>query len=99
MENTKSHASLSLDLDHQWSYMKTHGDPGWESFPSYLDTAVPRILYFLAERNLKITFFFVGQDAALEKNHDGATASGFPWARFQHLAGDDGGVSAAGLLV
>ena len=69
MENTKSHASLSLDLDNQWSYMKTHGDPGWESFPSYLDTAVPRILDFLAERNLKITFFVVGQDAALEKNH------------------------------
>lgn len=69
MENNKSHASLSLDLDNQWSYMKTHGDSGWESFPSYLDMAVPRILDFLAGRNLKITFFVVGQDAALEKNH------------------------------
>ena len=63
-------ASISLDLDNQWSYMKTHGDAGWESFPSYLDVAVPRILSFLKERNLKITFFIVGQDAALEKNHD-----------------------------
>ena len=36
------YASLSLDLDNQWSYMKTHGDAGWQSFPSYLDTAVPR---------------------------------------------------------
>ena len=62
-------ASLSLDLDNQWAYMKTHGDAGWESFPSYLDVAVPRILDFLKERNLKITFFIVGQDAALEKNH------------------------------
>jgi len=62
-------ASLSLDLDNQWAYMKTHGDAGWESFPSYLDLAVPRILAFLKERNLKITFFIVGQDAALEKNH------------------------------
>ncbi len=34
--------SLSLDLDNQWSYMKTHGDAGWESFPSYLDLVVPR---------------------------------------------------------
>ena len=34
-------ASISLDLDNQWSYMKTHGDPGWESFPSYLDAFVP----------------------------------------------------------
>jgi len=62
-------ASLSLDLDNKWSYMKTHGDSGWESFPSYLDVIVPRVLDFLRERNLKITFFVVGQDAALEKNH------------------------------
>ena len=61
-------ASLSLDLDNQWSYMKTHGDAGWELFPSYLDVVVPRILAFLKERDLKITFFIVGQDAALEKN-------------------------------
>ncbi len=63
-------ASLSLDLDNQWSYMKTHGDAGWESFPSYLDIVVPRVLAFLEERSLKITFFIVGQDAALEKNRN-----------------------------
>ncbi|HEY8266011.1 MAG TPA: polysaccharide deacetylase family protein [Steroidobacteraceae bacterium] len=62
------YASLSLDLDNQWSYMKTHGDAGWQSHPSYLDVVVPRILAFLAERRLTITFFIVGQDAALEKN-------------------------------
>ncbi|MCP4360268.1 MAG: polysaccharide deacetylase family protein [Chloroflexi bacterium] len=61
-------ASLSLDLDNQWSYMKTHGDTGWESYPSYLDVVVPRVLDFLAERDLTITFFIVGQDAALAKN-------------------------------
>ena len=48
--------------------MKTRGDAGWETFPSYLDTAVPRIIDFLKERGLNITFFVVGQDAALEKN-------------------------------
>src|SRR5438105_11586537 len=63
-------ASLSLDLDNKWSYMKTHGDAGWETFPSYLDVVVPRVLAFLKERDLKITFFIVGQDAALGKNHD-----------------------------
>ena len=62
------YASLSLDLDNQWSYMKTHGDSGWQSHPSYLDAVVPRILEFLAARKLTITFFIVGQDAALEKN-------------------------------
>ena len=63
-------ASLSLDLDNKWSYMKTHGDAGWESFPSYLDIVVPRALDFLRQRNLEITFFIVGQDAALDKNLD-----------------------------
>ncbi len=67
--NSKPSASLSLDLDNLWSYMKTHGDAGWEIFPSYLDVVAPRVLSFLKERNLQITFFVVGQDAALEKNH------------------------------
>ena len=62
------YASLSLDLDNQWSYMRTHGDTGWQSHPSYLEAVVPRILAFLAERRLTITFFIVGQDAAFEKN-------------------------------
>lgn len=61
-------ASLSLDLDNQWAYMRTHGDDGWQSFPSYLDLVVPRILEVLRRHKLKITFFVVGQDAALEKN-------------------------------
>jgi peptidoglycan-N-acetylglucosamine deacetylase len=61
-------ASLSLDLDNKWSYMKTHGDAGWENFPTYLDVVVPRSLEFLKERNLKITYFIVGQDADLDKN-------------------------------
>jgi peptidoglycan/xylan/chitin deacetylase (PgdA/CDA1 family) len=64
----RNYASLSLDLDNQWSYMKTHGDAGWQSYPSYLDAVAPRILAFLAARRLTITFFIVGQDAALEKN-------------------------------
>ncbi len=68
MKARKPLASLSLDLDNKWSYLKTHGDPGWESFPSYLDVVVPRILDLLVARGLKITFFVVGQDAALEKN-------------------------------
>ena len=68
MTKPKPLASLSLDLDNLWSYMKTHADPGWETFPSYLDLVVPRILNLLKERNLVITFFIVGQDAALEKN-------------------------------
>lgn len=66
--NGKPLASLSLDLDNQWSYMKTHGDPAWQSLPSYLDVVVPRVLRFLDEHGLKITFFIVGQDAARPEN-------------------------------
>jgi len=66
--------SLSLDLDNQWSYMKTHGDAGWESFPSYLDLVVPRALEILDRFGWKITFFIVGQDAALEKNREALQA-------------------------
>ena len=65
----KLRMSLSLDLDNKWSYLKTHGSDKWETFPSYLDLVVPRILDFLSQRNLSITFFIVGQDAVLEKNH------------------------------
>ncbi len=69
METSKPIASLSLDLDNQWSYMKIHGDQGWQTFPSYFDVVVPRILTFLEDFDLTITFFIVGQDAALYKNH------------------------------
>jgi peptidoglycan/xylan/chitin deacetylase (PgdA/CDA1 family) len=61
-------ASLSLDLDNKWSYMKTHGDSGWEQLPSYLDIIVPRVLTILKEENLTITFFIVGLDAAQPKS-------------------------------
>lgn len=63
-------ASLSLDLDNQWSYMKTHGDAGWDSHPSYLNVVIPRFLALLKRHDIRITVFVVGQDAALEKNHD-----------------------------
>ncbi len=64
----KRMACVSLDLDNQWSYMKIHGDEGWEKYPSYLDIFIPHILDVLDELNLKITFFIVGKDAESEEN-------------------------------
>ncbi len=64
----KPPASISLDLDNLWSYMKIHGDAGWEDFPSYLDTLVDVVLERLDRHGLTITVFIVGQDAALDKN-------------------------------
>lgn len=62
-------ASISLDLDNKWAYLKAHGNPAWESYPTYLPKIVPRVLNFLKQRDLKITFFVVGQDAEHEVNH------------------------------
>jgi len=58
-------ASLSLDLDNKWSYLKTHGNSAWQTLPSYFPLLIPRVLDFLAEHQLTITFFVVGQDAAM----------------------------------
>ena len=70
MNVPKPVATLSLDLDNKWSYLKTNGQRRWELFPSFLDVVVPRVLSFFKERGLTVTIFIVGQDAALDKNHD-----------------------------
>jgi peptidoglycan-N-acetylglucosamine deacetylase len=61
-------ASLSLDLDDLWTYLRTHGDPGWSSRPSYLDTVVPLALDALDQADVRLTFFVVGSDAANPRN-------------------------------
>lgn len=68
MKKNKPFASISLDLDDQWSYMKVHGDEGWDKYPSYLEIVVPFVLDLLEELDVRITFFIVGQDAAFIKN-------------------------------
>ena len=70
MSSARPPGMVSLDLDNQWAYMRVHGDTGWEQFPSYLRRAVPRILQLLAEQQLTITVFVVGQDAALDANRE-----------------------------
>ncbi|HEU4698536.1 MAG TPA: polysaccharide deacetylase family protein [Gemmatimonadales bacterium] len=61
-------ASVSLDVDDLWSYLKTHGDPAWERRPSYLPTFFPLALDALDELGIAITFFIVGLDAAAPAN-------------------------------
>lgn len=61
-------ATLSLDLDNRWAYLKSHNNVAWESHPSYFDVAVPRIISLLDQMNVKATFFVVGQDAVIEEN-------------------------------
>jgi hypothetical protein len=64
----KPHASLSLDLDNAWSYLKTRNDESWQSFPSYLDVVVPDSLATIDRHGLALTYFIVGRDAALPGN-------------------------------
>lgn len=71
---TRPLASLSLDLDNEWAYLRTHGDPAWEQYPSYLPLVVPRILEVLRRRGLAITVFVVGQDASMDVNREALRA-------------------------
>lgn len=61
-------ASISIDLDDKWTYMKTRGDERWRDFPTYLNIIAPRVLKFFERHSLRVTFFLVGQDAALPRN-------------------------------
>lgn len=61
-------ASLSLDLDDAWTYLKTRGEPHWAEARSYLPIVVPRFLTMLDELGVKITVFVVGRDAALPQH-------------------------------
>lgn len=61
-------ATISLDLDNHWAYLKNDGTPGWENYPSYLDVFIPYVLDLFADLGLKITFFVVGKDVELSQN-------------------------------
>lgn len=68
--SSKALASVSLNLDNKWTYLKLHGDPSWRWLPTYFDVLIPRVLSFLRERKLRITVFLTGQDAAMPEHRD-----------------------------
>jgi peptidoglycan-N-acetylglucosamine deacetylase len=67
-DSMKPPSGISLDLDNLWSYMKIHGDRGWEKYPSYFSIFVPHVLDILDELDIRITFFIVGRDAEIDEN-------------------------------
>jgi peptidoglycan-N-acetylglucosamine deacetylase len=73
--DTRPLASVSLDVDNLWSYLKTHGDPGWEQRPSYYSEFFPIAFKALEALDLRLTFFVVGLDAADPKHHDSLRAA------------------------
>jgi hypothetical protein len=68
MTSSRPVASISLDLDDLWTYLRTRGDPSWQQRPSYLSLFVPRMLEILDRLGHRITFFVVGFDATRESN-------------------------------
>lgn len=69
--STRPVASVSMDLDNLWAYLRTHGDADWVRMPSFLPIAVPRLLEVIGEHGLTATAFVVGADVVRE---DGANA-------------------------
>lgn len=63
-------AAISLDLDNKWTYLMTHGNAEWQTYPSYLATVVPRIIETVNQIGLKLTFFIVGKDAVINENRE-----------------------------
>ena len=68
MTQSRSVASVSLDLDDLWTYLRTRGDPRWRERPSYLPLFLPQMLELLQQLGHRITFFVVGFDATCESN-------------------------------
>ena len=53
---SRSIASLSLDLDNKWAYLRAAGCPDWRDRPSYLPMAVDRIVEMPIEKPTKPMF-------------------------------------------
>ena len=68
MATSRPIASVSLDLDDLWTYLRTRGDPSWEQRPSYLPVFIPQMLDVLDRLQTRITFFVVGFDATQDAN-------------------------------
>jgi peptidoglycan-N-acetylglucosamine deacetylase len=68
IKQDKLRASLSLDLDNEWSYLKIQGNSRWESLPTYFPVFIPYVLELFKRLQLNVTFFIVGQDLTIPEN-------------------------------
>ncbi len=59
-------ASLSMDLDNQWAYLRAAGRRQWAESPCYFAQVIPRIVALLKELELPLTVFLVGRDLEAE---------------------------------
>jgi hypothetical protein len=75
---TRPAATLSVDLDNLWSYLRAKGDPRWREYPSFLALAIPRLSGLLDEIGVRATVFVVGRDAECADERDPWAASPLP---------------------
>jgi peptidoglycan/xylan/chitin deacetylase (PgdA/CDA1 family) len=66
----KLQATISLDLDDLWTYLRARGDEGWASAPSVLQPTAERLIPLLEDLRLRITIFVVGRDAVLTNSQE-----------------------------
>lgn len=62
IQKARPPASISLDLDNKWAYLRAAGHDDWESKPSYLPLVIDRIVQCLQQFNLPLSVFIVGRD-------------------------------------
>jgi len=75
VNQTKPIASISLDFDNKWAYLRAAGRDDWDQQSSYLPLAADRIVETLGEIGLPLTVFVVGRDLA--NDQDIAAAASF----------------------
>lgn len=61
-------ASLSVDFDNKWAYLRAAGRADWQSASSYLPVAAQRMVTVLGELDLPLTVFVVGRDLQNESD-------------------------------
>jgi peptidoglycan/xylan/chitin deacetylase (PgdA/CDA1 family) len=61
-------ASLSMDLDNKWAYLRAAGRKDWDERPGYLPIVIDRIVDLLGQLDLPLTVFTVGRDLADDAN-------------------------------
>ena len=61
-------ASLSLDLDNKWAYLRAARRENWETSDSYFQRAIENIVDTLGPLDLPLTVFLVGRDLANEQD-------------------------------
>ena len=66
----RSIASLSLDLDNKWAYLRAAGREDWADRPGYLPVVIDRIVDLLGDLGLPLTVFTVGRDLVEDEDCD-----------------------------